>query len=316
MVKKKRRVRVIDTLHGELSLKSRGQKNRDFQFYAGVVDRLVSFSRHSHDFWEIQYIYSGRGIHRIDDYTYEIRPHDFFIIPPLVPHECLKTGNNIHKHASLAFYPEMLTGLRNVFDANLFLDAIRTNRHYRYQVPLTMANDIETSITVMLHENLLKSGGYENIIRFEIIKLLTYYQRWLSQGEIIIERFKGAHAIVLIALQKMEAEYDTIHTTEDILRGYGINKKYFLRLFKRDTSYTPIIYLNRLRIEKSCEYLVRMKNMSIIQTAMACGYNNVSYFNRSFKKYTGMTPKDFRCRFEKSVFDPTRFSRMTLPPPR
>lgn len=72
----------------------------------------------------------------------------------------------------------------------------------------------------------------------------------------------------------------------------GMNPKYFCRYFRSMTERTPIDYLNYYRIECACEML-SAKNISVKEAAISCGFNDESYFIKTFHKYKGITPKQF-----------------------
>ena len=59
---------------------------------------------------------------------------------------------------------------------------------------------------------------------------------------------------------------------------------------------TAIEYITHLRINASCEML-RYTDQKIIDIAQNCGYYNLSNYNRIFRKKIGVTPKEFRNRF-------------------
>ncbi|MCD8197454.1 MAG: AraC family transcriptional regulator [Lachnospiraceae bacterium] len=79
---------------------------------------------------------------------------------------------------------------------------------------------------------------------------------------------------------------------DSLARIAGMNSKYFCCCFRSVTGRTPIDYLNYFRIECACEML-STKNLSIKETAISCGFNDESYFIRTFHKYKGTTPKKF-----------------------
>jgi AraC-like DNA-binding protein len=58
------------------------------------------------------------------------------------------------------------------------------------------------------------------------------------------------------------------------------------------THRTPIDYLNYYRIERACFKLVST-NLSITEVAFECGFNDLSYFIKTFKKYKAITPKQY-----------------------
>lgn len=81
-------------------------------------------------------------------------------------------------------------------------------------------------------------------------------------------------------------------TLNELAELAGLSEGHFCRLFKRFTGATPIQYMNRRRIAKSCEYLSRT-NKKIADIATLCGYNNISYFNRVFLSFMGGTPSAY-----------------------
>lgn len=79
---------------------------------------------------------------------------------------------------------------------------------------------------------------------------------------------------------------------EHLAKIAGMNEKYFCRYFRSMTERTPIDYLNYYRIECACE-LLSTKDISIKEVALSCGFNDESYFIKTFHKYKGITPKQF-----------------------
>ena len=88
-----------------------------------------------------------------------------------------------------------------------------------------------------------------------------------------------------------ENYYNSI-SLDSLARIAGMNPKYFCRYFRSMTERTPIDYLNYYRIECACEML-STKDISIKETAISCGFNDESYFIKTFHKYKGITPKQF-----------------------
>lgn len=77
----------------------------------------------------------------------------------------------------------------------------------------------------------------------------------------------------------------------------GLQIHAFCRYFKSLTNRTFSEFLNDVRIGYACE-LLHQSELSITQIALECGYNNMSYFNRCFKKTNKMSPRDFRQSLE------------------
>ena len=72
-----------------------------------------------------------------------------------------------------------------------------------------------------------------------------------------------------------------------------VNPSYLSMLFKQVTGVTFKEHLNRIRIEEA-ERLLTNTDYPILEIAIACGYRDQSYFTKVFKKYTGLTPRQYR----------------------
>ena len=82
-------------------------------------------------------------------------------------------------------------------------------------------------------------------------------------------------------------------TLDELAAVAGMSSKYFCRAFAGFTGKTPIEYLNYYRIECACEKL-NLTNDSITEIAFSCGFNDMSYFSRTSKKYKQLTPSSYR----------------------
>ena len=94
------------------------------------------------------------------------------------------------------------------------------------------------------------------------------------------------------ALEFMESSYNLPLTLEEISGSVNMSPKYFCRFFHEMTHRTPIDYLNYYRIERACYQLITT-DLSITEIAYASGFNDLSYFIKTFKKYKGTTPKKY-----------------------
>lgn len=87
--------------------------------------------------------------------------------------------------------------------------------------------------------------------------------------------------------------YDTPITLDAMAEKAGMSPKYFCRFFKELTDKTPVEYLNTYRIERAARKLTGT-DLPVTEIAFSCGFNDLSYFIKTFKHYKGMTPREFR----------------------
>ena len=82
-------------------------------------------------------------------------------------------------------------------------------------------------------------------------------------------------------------------TLSQLAGRYGLNPSYFSRLFHQEAGVPVVESINRARIQKGCQLLKRSQ-ATIVEIALAVGYNNLSHFNRYFRRIVGMSPREYR----------------------
>lgn len=90
-------------------------------------------------------------------------------------------------------------------------------------------------------------------------------------------------------LEYIDSAYGSFVSLEDLSRIAGMTPKYFCRYFHSVIHRTPMDYLNYYRIEQA-RHQLSVSELSVTEVAYACGFNDVSYFIKTFKRYTGITP--------------------------
>lgn len=86
---------------------------------------------------------------------------------------------------------------------------------------------------------------------------------------------------------------DATLSVPQICEAMEVSVSYFSRIFKRDTNTTIIDYINSRRIERAKQLLLE-GNDTLVLIAEASGFGNTVTFSRNFKRYTGMTPHEYR----------------------
>lgn len=105
--------------------------------------------------------------------------------------------------------------------------------------------------------------------------------------------------IVTLAKKYVAEHYGEDLSLSSVAASSGLNPCYFSTIFKRHTKIGFSEYLNNVRIN-AAKKLLAESDLKVYQIAEACGYHDSYYFNRIFKKVTGLSPGDFR-RGEKGV---------------
>lgn len=94
-------------------------------------------------------------------------------------------------------------------------------------------------------------------------------------------------------MEYVRANYDKKLSLDEIARNAFLSKAYLSSIFKEEIGESLTNYINRVRIEKS-KVLLLDKEVSLIDIANLCGFEDQSYFTRVFKKMVGISPKKYR----------------------
>ena len=94
----------------------------------------------------------------------------------------------------------------------------------------------------------------------------------------------------------LESNFNEAVSLDMLTKIGNIGKKTLLRRFKKATGETPLIYLQKLRIENA-KRLLESKSLSFSEITWEVGYSDVSSFHRAFKAETGLTPVEYKTKF-------------------
>lgn len=84
---------------------------------------------------------------------------------------------------------------------------------------------------------------------------------------------------------------------EQVADDFGLGMRNFIRRFKEATEQTPIEYLQNLRLEKA-KFLLESSQQAFDQITLQVGYEDGNSFRRLFKQRVGLTPSEYRKKFE------------------
>lgn len=123
-------------------------------------------------------------------------------------------------------------------------------------------------------------------IRARILLLMA----WLAGNHAGAEKRRfAADENVKLAIGYIKANFFNRLTLESIAKEVGLNKCYLAREFKKATGMTLISYLNVVRCENARKMIAK-GNCSVSEAAHRCGFENDSYFSRTFKSIMGVLP--------------------------
>ena len=108
------------------------------------------------------------------------------------------------------------------------------------------------------------------------------------------------HHVIKRALDYIENNFSKDISLDEISQELNLSSYYFSKLFKEEKGEGFVEYLNSRRITEAKE-LMKNPEKSIKEISNECGYADPNYFSRIFKKYTGMTPTEYRDKYGSGI---------------
>jgi two-component system response regulator YesN len=105
-----------------------------------------------------------------------------------------------------------------------------------------------------------------------------------------------SNAVVKV-LQFIEKNVNLDLNRDEIAEQVYLNPAYLSRLFRKETGKSLTDYMSELRVEKAKRQLEN-SNIKISDIAVSVGYSNFSHFSQLFKKLTGMSPQEYRKKYQ------------------
>ena len=232
------------------------------------------------DHFKIHYVHSGKGVLKVDNKVYNISKGQCFLINP---------GKvSFYKADDLepwTYYWVAFSGI----NAESYL--LRSGFSESNPIISTFRNEeIINCFESMFKNSLNKKAG-------DILMLSNLYS-FLSiltednLNDVNISN-KSANIYIQKALELIEMNFSSNLSISEIADNIGINRKYFSKLFKEAMGVTPVEYLINFRLNKACS-LMKSQNLSIAEIACSVGYSDQFLFARTFKKFIGVSPTEFR----------------------
>jgi AraC-like DNA-binding protein len=160
-------------------------------------------------------------------------------------------------------------------------------------------NDLNESTYILFEAIKEKKEGYELIVQaslYHIFGIILAYKLYEEKATVfyktdeIFEKFQRV-------LTYIESNYMQTISLDDLATTTGFTPKYFCKFFRFMTGISPIDYVNKYRIEIACELLLN-SDFHVSDISLRCGFNDISYFIKIFKKYHGgMTPRQWQQKF-------------------
>ena len=245
---------------------------------------------HYHDFYEIVVYLGNAGIFKINDKEYLIKLGDIALINMFDPHTLVYNDNTYYERFSISIDPNLLLSF-NTTKSNL-LD-IFSKDSKNYPIFHVEGKCFDKYLRILEQYRDQKPAHGQDIFEKALIHQLASYLFSDCYNGIHFDNTESHHVAMIAQI----VEYINNHLSEDLslcvlAQEVSYSEYYICRIFKKVTNYTLTNYIVEKRISQAMYYL--SGDLPITKAAEKVGFNNYSYFYKTFKKYTGSSPAEYK----------------------
>lgn len=263
-----------------------------------------NFPIHIHPECELNFIENAKGAQRIvGDSIEEIDEEELVLMTnPHLEHawkDYRNVSKNIHE-ITIQFHPDLLTD--TFLNKNQMISIRQLFRHAERGVAFSRESIAKV-------RPLLKTLTCENDSFYSLIKLLIILHelsidkgmRELSTGQFaanVMHQHSSDESLGRV-MDYLSRHYSEVIRLSEVAEMVNMSESSFCRFFKQHTSKSFIDFLTDIRLGAASRALID-SSLSIAEIGYDCGFNNLSNFNRIFKKKKGVTPSEFRDNYRKN----------------
>jgi AraC-like DNA-binding protein len=248
---------------------------------------------HMHDFYELTLILDGFGTRIVGDSIDSFYPGDLLLLGPRLPHvwkDDRTTGGGLARAISLQFASSFPSGeilaLPQMHCLAEMLESARRGLLLRGQLAILTRAKVdallecdETRQLILILEiltDIADSGEYSQVTsRGYVTPDPAETQRWTHINDYILKHFR----------RPLPAN--------ELAQVAGMHPSSLGRYIKRTTGKTLTEYVNEIRIGHACR-LLATDNRPVVEICFECGFQNLSHFNRRFRRSKGASPTEYR----------------------
>ena len=251
------------------------------------------FYWHFHPEYELVYVEGASATRHVGDHISQFTNSDLVLIGSNIPHLNFDHGVNTSYrkevlHIKRSFKEDVMAEFPEMQSVDRLLELSK----YGLAFSGTIKDEIGTMLKrlyllepfdfFMQSLNILQKLSQSN--EFELLHSKPYVNRYRKKEQ---ARIRQIHALI-------DERYQNKITVDEVAKLCNLTKPAFCRYFKKATGNTFINFLNQYRISQAKRLLLMGRNIS--ETCYECGFESLSYFNRTFKKVTEENPSEFKKR--------------------
>ena len=245
--------------------------------FKGIMQK---FPNHFHDYYVIGFIESGERCLSCKNRKYTVEPGDLLLFNPRDNHTCEQIDGRTLDYRCINVHPETMS--KAAFE-------ITGKDYLPYFSPAVIFHSELASLLRELHMIIMeeeKDFRKEEIFFFLLEQLIEEFSE-----EGIEQSGPEENRETKIICNYLEKNYMKNITLDELSGLTGLSKYYLLRSFTKQKGISPYGYLETIRIDRAKKLLEQ--GVLPIEAALQTGFTDQSHFSNFFKKFIGLTPKQY-----------------------
>lgn len=242
------------------------------------------------------YMKKGDAIFEIAGHPTILGPYDIVIIKPNQYHKFI-VKSAVCDFIVLSFkFENKISGVYSEVPLEDFLNFVSSRETGPFiTLKVSQRNEILVLLNRILSERENDEPGSEFLRYLLVLELFVLLSRALKMEweNSIKSKSPKLRELINISVNFIHNNFERDISLGDIAKFVFLSPSYFTRAFKEETGLSPISFLLKTRIERAKELLADT-GLKISDIALNVGFSNQQRFNEMFKKYTGMTPLQYR----------------------
>lgn len=248
---------------------------------------------HNHPFAELFYVTRGNGKFLVNSEVYNVKEDDMVVVNANVTHTEARINDEPFEYIAMGIDGVAFNSLGSHFDSNV---SIHNYHDYKHEILFY--------IKVILSEASNQEENYQEICNKLLdILIINMLRRTNIALEVKPEEFLNKH--YHFVKQYIDNNFHKEITLDHLAELTHTSKYYLAHVFKRDSGFSPIQYLNHVRLSEAQKMLINT-DYSITQISQLLGYSTPSYFSQAFSNKFKRSPLDYRKHYKEGQMDENR----------
>lgn len=255
-------------------------------------------AKHTHDEYEIYYLISGERSYFIENQIYHVCAGNLVFINKNTIHMTSQSGDSYHERIVIELKNEPLA---SVLSCTGELELSQFFSQHQGIIALTPEDQkyVTDLLDGIAQEIQKRDPGYKLLALNKLTRLLFFSLRYLECNEPVAPlSLTASHQKVSEVASYISANCTEADSLDQVARRFYMSKSYLSRVFKEFTGYTVNEFINVNRIQLARKLLAD-SDMNITEIAEFLGYGSITYFEKTFRKYTETTPLKYRRQCQK-----------------